>query len=544
MKRKIRILAAVLCAFVACGTLVACSNSIVSIFDENLLSQSPYNTVTEITTLDEGTTYDWGGSSEYIVGTKMLSNDQCRYSLYSLDKFEELEYFVGENCPYAVVGGINVALAVKEEQGKAVLYYDGAVKEFAIATPERVSVSQNEKFVRINSTIITRVKGKIIFVEDVYDTKDITRYDIGENGLFYDVLTQKEIIAFDKEFNIKQYITIPEYATDSKFFVLGNGNMLIQYSYAVEESEANFSYYGSTIDNKYKMVTLLYDAENGKLFEIGCGYFIENVSSFPLEGGEGGIIKDRVNVGNAYKIIDKRLVKTAARQVTLKVEDNGGIREFDKIVDVQKSASVLPLAKDRYIIELVDETEALVNGGGQIFVRTGEVQACNNKYVVANGKVYDLNGKVIVDLLAGGYQVQTTFHDTLVLVKEEGEIEKYYLLKDGTLTQIAQHKVGALDYPDQTYQTISDKIYVVRDVLEDKDVYKIYNTRGELLYEKTYDRGWHSESLNPYPDRLVGVSLRERDGFTVIELIEETFNQEQSAYQRQTTYYKVSYEKK
>ena len=209
------------------------------------------------------------------------------------------------------------------------------------------------------------------------------------NKLYYN-MSEGVLSVYDYSFNLINYYELPSYADvdESGFYLLNDGNVLIQYAFAVSAYENDYTYYNG--QNNMKVVTLIYNVKTGETKEI------KTVALFNFV-----VARDDKGMGGELQALYENGIKNLAE---VQFITNKQLDQNDKTVSLKNDGSIDKVISD--VIVAFSDIEPHSSGnfivytklGGKYLVdKKGKVVAditdavCNEKYIVVNGKIYDFN---------------------------------------------------------------------------------------------------------------------------------------------------------
>lgn len=220
-----------------------------------------------------------------------------------------------------------------------------------------------------------------------------------QGAYFYAESSSETISVFDEAWNMQSTWSAPSYAENLKWFVLNDGNVLIQYRYELDENEKSYDFYevSGTETVKFNMVTLWMNAKNGRTKMLDLSYHIADVcSNTSLVKGqeENPVYTDEFeNIAYVYPIVDQQIdFSDGAKDIVL-MSNKGKIEKSLKLLDVQKAELPKKVGDGLYRVSLLTGGYAIVTADGEI------VRMINNTdfilreldfyYISKNGVVYN-----------------------------------------------------------------------------------------------------------------------------------------------------------
>ena len=311
-------------------------------------------------------------------------------------------------------------------------------------------------------SVLNAMPNIIAYNEDYYLAREDARYVV------YDRL-MLPVSAFD----------IPAYAQVNVQTMLPDGDVLVQYRYELPKDAKHYdciiessTYIDGDSDDfymdamtKWDVVTLLVNPKNGKAKELKCDYLLMSARGNQMKDtSKSGLDLDKVAViCTAAKIVDERLDTSVRTLVTL--DKNGNVTEYAlngaRVIDVKM------VANERYVVT-TDSRKILVDNKGNVIgdVSNGTVFG---KYVLGDGKVYDMNLKVVTDLDDGNYSVERVMDEALLLRNTDGAYAMF--TSRGDVTILTSEKGES-----ELYATFDEYVVVVSE-----GKYEVYGQNGNAL---------------------------------------------------------------
>ncbi len=239
---------------------------------------------------------------------------------------------------------------------------------------------------------------------------------------------------------------IPSYAEYFRWFVLEDGNVLLQWSVQLNDTAVTYDFldYG----DKYDMVTALIDLEEKKTEEVEFGYEISDVRN----DGYPSVIKESTpNLAEVYPIINDR-VDYSAKKLFAIDNDLTILYDFDQTLEISKHLVVASAEENlflvqkmfggRVVIEIVDEKGEHVN-----YLPEGAYY--NGKWIEYDGKYYTLKMELILDPAKDGYYTEVEGTGFAIFGKYDEAAAKYeyfYFDGEGTPAKIGMNVAVAYNH--------------------------------------------------------------------------------------------------
>lgn len=310
--------------------------------------------------------------------------------------------------------------------------------------------------------------------------------------------TKDKITVYNVSLVLVQQYEIPSYASGD-IWILNNGNLLIQYRYAVDPLADEDDYdilYGS----KLMLESYVLNVKNGKLKEVDLkDWLVTNVMARDVVwdtdtkvGWNGlGFNEDVENVAVAFPIEDK-LVDQATSSVKYVILSKKGKPKdtIDGYIAAMDASSLVMLANNRFAVKNHAGRWYLLNEEGN---NIGEIpdptadaakMVRNEKYMVIGKRIYDYNLTMVFDateleykgMLAHG--ILYTNKDGETLLFADGQM-KTVIDKEAKATQSLVY--FAPDYESGRNYVLSGRVFLVKKIADGATTYDIYNDAGTVL---------------------------------------------------------------
>lgn len=500
-------------------------------------------------------------TDHYVEFVKEVEQDgdvKYRHVLYDLDlkKVVETVDFYSSNAVFSYIDkvAVNTTEQYAIENAGITLYYKGKATEVKGATYNEVDVEYDllkadNNIYRLKDSGLEKLNPvKVIDLEDI---------EYASGGYYY-VEDDGNFIVYNSNLNVIGRVLVPNRAESTFVNVLANGNLVVQTIY-----EGTADDYDVLVQGDYfKYETQIYNVREVRLEDIDVNYLFQTIipmEEIVLEGMELEV-EGIDNLGIGLEIIDKKANDESAATRVFNVSNAFEVSSFEKFHTAQDYDFTIPVAKDRFALILVDGTVIIVNQYAETIVHLAEfdIDDITSDYIITDDKIYDMNGKVVVDLAGDGYTLDYVFN-TNVMLRKETTFEKtyagdstpttitqteYFLLKDNQLISIAKTN-NDKEYTENSYPIITARfgdMYVLGSEQKQDGVkyttYTLYSENGVKLIDKTFS----SMSLdNMTPDMIGGFTkVIDVDGLTVVRLETRVYNSERNAYESVYTYYELS----
>lgn len=309
------------------------------------------------------------------------------------------------------------------------------------------------------------------------------------DGEYYYQTTSYCVYTYDKEMNLLAVIRKPSYATElpssnaSDYFLLGDGNVMMQYVVILPEDAQDYDIvYNGT---KYDLVTVIADAKDGDQKEIDSDYYFYSITSYSVysngmtyaDAEKAGVDLDAIAMG--YEIVDQHIVIDRDEKKFLALSSNGKVEgALDENIDGQYGPASRVNA-DYYMAMTKDGKQKLLDKNSDVIADVSDAEMLLENMIVCEDAIYDYNLNEIYNLKTNKMTLVedlTVYGGSVVFMQDEEK--KIYVFRgpnaDGTSAA-----PELIDGDDSTYvYTCSIGYYVVNN-----STYTYYNNAGAKLFE-------------------------------------------------------------
>lgn len=290
-------------------------------------------------------------------------------------------------------------------------------------------------------------------------------------------------IVYDKTLHRLCAYELPSFAEVTYSRVLGN-HLFVQYF--IMEDVFSDNYDVITEDNeKLTLYTVLIDLEKGKEKEIKTNYVVDStllVSNSPAWELRGfkDMKDDDVAIVRIFEVIDKRVDEAELAAQIAVLDADGEIKPLDMPVDMPVD-SISFMAKGLWSVQTTDGRSYLVDAEGEVKQEITQANVNAASYIVANGKLYDLNLQVVYDYKADKLEYKFSTAKAVFFTNEDDELILYTASQKTTLISKRDAQQGIRAYSN-SYSSLEDGYFVIVDESDENNTkYEIYNIEGRLL---------------------------------------------------------------
>ena len=287
-------------------------------------------------------------------------------------------------------------------------------------------------------------------------------------GNHYYIEDGEAVFVFDSMGKTLYEFHRPSYAESTYIYVLGNGNVFIQYIYETIEGE-DYDYIRNGI--RHKIVSILANLSKGTVTEPVVDFIVSRMENAFTDEDFALHYTERVNnVAQVIEITNNRIDENAtARYIIL--SDNL-IELFSMQNVINGALDIIRISYDRNLVKTAAGS-LLVKGDCTVVGQLNNYRAITEKFIVTSGKIYDHDLNTVLDLSENGYTYHDAVGDNIILTKVVDGTARLYLYTP-------DHFIYICDTVD--YVSCFEG-YAVHDGA----VYRYFDENGNLLVT-TYER--------------------------------------------------------
>ena len=219
------------------------------------------------------------------------------------------------------------------------------------------------------------------------------------NGAFYDIY-------------------VYEKAEQTQYYLLENGNVLIQQQRPLPDDASKYDY--SESGNKLQLKTYLWQAEKKAAKEISFDYLVDSIYPITQQDREeakeesGVTFTDQVlNIACIAPIKDKMLQTS----VWVLIDNSGSVTY--NLSEQYKGLSGIPypVANGVFAYETRGGQTFYIDGEGNLLRDMSTVDLVRGQYIVAGNKLYDTSYNLLLDYGKEGYKLEKVYETTAILSK-------------------------------------------------------------------------------------------------------------------------------
>ncbi|MBR0189559.1 MAG: hypothetical protein IJQ23_04165 [Clostridia bacterium] len=504
MKKKLVALALVLALAVSALSLVACGGSDFSktykdmskskLFNETVGMTKILNTKTDLT-LDYEVSSELEGSNLVVFSKE--TDGKTTQNVYSLADDKSIAEF--KDTDTVTYGYVEKKILLLDETIYDYFTVEKTTSSETGDTFEKLLYSADGSLVATTNDEIFVLIDTIFVGNDYYRIKNgkfekagsltnnakqhLGEFNAANDGRYY-AIKNNEFYIFNDSFVLTNYYQAPSYADKINFFVLEDGNVLIQYTYAVSPFDNDYTY--SEGMNNIKVITQVYNVKDSKTKDVDAEGVFSMIYSRNTNYAEMDILSmfttlldDGIkNIGTIQYVTNKRLDENTNMVIL-----NNDVKEERNLTNLFLAAATpFPeyVSDGRFIIYDKTGAKYLVNSNGKILADITGAEH-NQKYFVFNGKIYDLDFK---EITGGSFDEEKwdvqLMNNTVVLRSFEND-RNYKIFADGVFKEITLDENQEIVDGNERYYVI-----VTENTETGAVTYSYYNENGVKLLDSAF----------------------------------------------------------
>lgn len=315
----------------------------------------------------------------------------------------------------------------------------GAAVVEALKDPEYAEYN-DEVIVFNGSAYGAGENGAIVKLFDVDEFSRLGSADVTTEEYNY-LFDGGEMIITDKQGAFVNGYNVESYADEVEFFVLENGNVVIQYMVKlpddVEKYDALIEESGmmGTTNKKVDLVTKIFNVKRGTVKDANVDFVIKMLYNRNTIDSDDVNEKYKYNLATILRITDKRIDNSNIEMVSL--NNRLGVKQdLSDIVDGGMYARYVGGEKYAIYDRFGNLNIVTKNGKVEKTVPSGSIIGATSDYIVTSDTVYDYDFNKLYDLKGNGYDVVEIGEGYIILSKATEQGVEYARYHGGTVTVI------------------------------------------------------------------------------------------------------------
>ena len=311
---------------------------------------------------------------------------------------------------------------------------------------------------------------------------------------YYYVDNYDSVTVYDKEFAYVSTYSAPNYADECNFYFLNDGNVLVQYSYQVDEDVKKFDYIdGEGYPRKMELVSLLFDVAKDETKELDLDYVVLDVTPWYVLVDE-----NETDTADAMYLAGEKLENTAIiapiqnQHVDASFDNlqfvlmSNKIKTGDSLKMLENQAPYLPekIGADGEGTDLywawLYKGAAIVDIEGNVIQMINDTEALNQvgQYFVTESAIYDLTLTKVYDFNENDAVLYGTMDNTIFVKEQNDNGYEIVTFCDGAKDTVFTYKKDAELHDGFAIVEGSDCYYIHKAASGD---YVYYNAEGTKL---------------------------------------------------------------
>ena len=317
------------------------------------------------------------------------------------------------------------------------------------------------------------------------------------------------VVVYNKNYDVVAVYEAPAGAIGMTTSVLGNGNVLVQYSVRLLDEATEYDYIqtNSTTNlvEKYDLVTEIFEVETKNVTALDVDFLVAS-----LENSNTNVNFEDRYVGDVTIGEGEEAVVVAVNLATIQYIENGFISQYPVLAIVNNDGEIVEeltnkfgkntsrvrlIGDNRFVVaDTLSLDYSLANEKGEILGVVSSLNGATESFLIKDRYVYDFDLNLVYTL-AYNESIANTTTDALVISRTDREtlvdsvtgiettatVVSYWLLAEGSTTpvMIANGKTTQMEECDDDYYCI--KVNSTESIT----TYRYYSYDGNLLHESS-----------------------------------------------------------
>jgi hypothetical protein len=298
-------------------------------------------------------------------------------------------------------------------------------------------------------------------------------------GNYYFNQDGKKLSIYNSNLDLVYFYDIPSYAGNNSFFVLNNGNVLVQYTISKFNTDKKYDIIMN--NTKYDLVQELINAKKCKVSKVSSKYYytlgaFTREADFDMFNGLKGKFENII-CGTSTK--NDYIDLNNSAMLILAVGNDGKVQQtLNNVIEGQTSFSAI--SKDRIILRDINNREFLCDYKGKVIGEISNANDMTDKYVISDNAIYNMSLDKLIDFNSaenGNYNYYDTIGNNVLLSKNTTSGTVYAIYRDGKLDNICSET--------EDFNHINNDFYTVYRAGE-TDPYSLFNSEGTFVFRSSY----------------------------------------------------------
>lgn len=299
---------------------------------------------------------------------------------------------------------------------------------------------------------------------------------------------------------IGEYV-LPGYAVDGDYFVLKNGNVLVQYRVTLPDDAKKYDLVINGV--KYDLVQKIVKAKNLSEKDVSLDYYVLELN---FVDSESNFFKKNIdNVAYVSKIENKMYDENAA--ITVSMSNKGKTR----IIYDEQYLSYYPIGNGYLMATTKSDINFILDKNLNVVAKVSNLETYTEKYLLTDTAIYDYDLKKLADLNVSTdvkYIYDTRVGNNFIFYEYDENGHKDYYIYNGAFTKIADYSEG-----QTSVNCYNSSMYTVSQTVDNVTTTKLYNSsKSEIA---TYNGSFSKKATLYGENDEISVIVSAGDNFYV-----------------------------
>lgn len=302
-------------------------------------------------------------------------------------------------------------------------------------------------------------------------------------GNKYYMISANSALVYNKKCELISNYKAPAYASDTKIFVLDDGDLLVQYTYQLPDDAEKYSYVNGT--SKFDLVTLIVNAGSGSTKRVKCDFLISDLrarSAKTIYGEDSfKVLASAVrNIAQIYEITDGKLITNAGNKKYVSLTNNAKI-DKDLLTSFDNQSGAPEPINGKYVLFAnIEDKVFLANYSGKVLGEVTDADDFTEDYILNDSKIYNYSLELLYDGDAEGFEAICALDHCVLLRNDKGVIK---LLTGTTAKKLSVTElVSETDAAKKMFFDNGDEYFIMAETTAESTRFTFYNDCGEELF--------------------------------------------------------------
>lgn len=296
--------------------------------------------------------------------------------------------------------------------------------------------------------------------------------------------TRESVAIYNKDLTYVTAYRFPSYAEEYNYEVLADGKLLIQYSVKQPDDAQKYDYLTDDAE-KYNLVTEIFDVKKDKTTSLKMNYKIMMLFSRDLNtyAKEFDAFTDKIHaIAVAYEIKDGRIDENDTAVQFISLTKKGKLQYSFNAMFPEMVMMLEPVGENLYSYRTLRGAQYLVNKEGKVLGDISGMLGMNNKYIMGETKLYNLDLTVAFDFKAQNLEYRKK--DGGILYTNEGV---FFEKEDGTTYIYNGELTSVIASSDVAILNVENNYFSIRKVPASGSVYQYFAANGTSILITDYN---------------------------------------------------------